>query len=426
MNVEFTVPDYVKTIKRNNIGYDFGGWSEGILTNDLYKNYNYFIFANSSVLGPFLPENYYDKWTKIFIDGLNKNNVKLFGCTINTIEKPLTMSHVQSYVFSVDITTLEYLIQCQIFSTTNYAKSFNEAIYQKEVLMSRKIINNGYNIGCLHKYYDSVDFTFRTKSPQEYNIKFLDDIMYPQYVNTLWTPEEIIFVKGNRINVKLYALNKLLKKITHSMKGVEIGGPSNTGRFIYENAENMDNVIFSSNTVWSQHTNKYNYYKNKCGNVIINDAVNISNVSNDAYDFVFASHCLEHIANPLKALNEWLRIIKNNSYVILILPEKSKCFDHKRKISSFSTILSQYDKNVNEDDLSTLPEILENHDLSMDPPAGNLEQFTKRSLANYDNRCLHHYVYSPSLLKEICNYLKCEFIFTITDEIDIWFIMRKI
>ena len=42
----------LKGVKRNNIGYDFGGWSNALLTNDLYKNYDNFIFANSSVIGP--------------------------------------------------------------------------------------------------------------------------------------------------------------------------------------------------------------------------------------------------------------------------------------------------------------------------------------------------------------------------------------
>ena len=33
---KFSSPKYVKTIFRDNIGYDFGGWSEGILSTD-YK-----------------------------------------------------------------------------------------------------------------------------------------------------------------------------------------------------------------------------------------------------------------------------------------------------------------------------------------------------------------------------------------------------
>ena len=224
-------------------------------------------------------------------------------------------------------------------------------------------------------------------------------------------------------------LADILTKITTNKRGVEIGDPSTqivyANNIIYKNAVNIDNVIFSKNTIWSNHTKEYNYYNGKTGNVIINDAVNISSVQDQTYDFCFASHCLEHIANPLKAINEWLRIIKNHGYLILILPEKSTCFDHKREYSKFSTLLSQYEKNVGEDDLTTLPEILEKHDLSMDLPAGNLAEFTKRSLDNFNNRCLHHYVYNPNLLMEICKYFKCQFIHTFTIGINIWFIIKK-
>lgn len=220
-------------------------------------------------------------------------------------------------------------------------------------------------------------------------------------------------------------LDEILERITANNTGLEIGGPSHTGSLIYKYSNTMDNVIFSKNTIWSNHTDEYNYYNGKKGKVIIHDAVDISSVKNETYDFCFSSHCLEHIANPLKAIHEWLRIVKDDGHIIIIVPEKSCCFDHKRNISLFSTLLYQYQKNVGEDDLSTLPEILAKHDLSMDGPAGDLGQFTKRSLDNFNNRCLHHYVYSPELLQEICKYVNCEFIYTITLGLNIWFIMKK-
>ena len=43
---------------------------------------------------------------------------------------------------------------------TKYATSFNDAIWCKEVLMSRKIIDNGWNISSLLPLYQNVDFTF--------------------------------------------------------------------------------------------------------------------------------------------------------------------------------------------------------------------------------------------------------------------------
>ena len=194
---KFETPDYVKTLFRENIGYDFGAWSDALLTSNLYENYDNFIFVNSSVSGPFIPSHCKDKWTDIYINGL-QNNVKLFGSTINTSDDPLNKSHVQSYIFSMDKTTLRYLIDCEIFSITNRAETFHDAIWKKEVLMSRKIIENNWNIGSLLPYYKDVDFTFSCKNPSEYNIIFMDDVMLPQFKDNLWDVYDVVFIKGNR------------------------------------------------------------------------------------------------------------------------------------------------------------------------------------------------------------------------------------
>jgi len=193
---EINVPDYVKVLYRDNVGFDFGGWSDALLINELYKNYDTFIFANSSIIGPFLPSYYKNKWTDVYLNGL-QNNVKLFGSTINTCRDP-NKAHVQSYIFSMDKITLDYLIECNIFSS-NYVIDYQAAVWNKEVLMSRKIIENGWNIGSLLPYYENVDFTFKLKKPDEYNFKFLCDLMFKEYKNNLWNLQQLVFVKGNRI-----------------------------------------------------------------------------------------------------------------------------------------------------------------------------------------------------------------------------------
>jgi len=222
-------------------------------------------------------------------------------------------------------------------------------------------------------------------------------------------------------------LISVLKNITDKKYGIEIGGPSLSGRAIYESAKGMDNVIFSKETLWSSYddSEKYRYYADRTGRLIISDAVDISSIQNESYDFVFASHSLEHIANPIKALKEWLRIIKDGGFIILIVPEKSQCFDHNREYSKFTTLLTQYHNNVGEDDLSTLPEILNKHDLSMDLPAGDFVSFTKRSLNNINNRALHHYVYDDELLHKIAEFCECAFVYNETNGLDRWFIMKK-
>ena len=194
----FDAPPYVIKMYRDNIGFDFGGWSDAMLTDNLYENYDYFLFVNSSVVGPFVPYDYIGKWTDIYLNGL-KNNVKLFGSTINAIGDPKTWAHVQSYIFCMDKMTLHFLMDCHIFSTTHYAADFHQAIWDKEVGMSRKIIENGWNIGSLLPCYDAVDFTFKDKTPEEYNITFFRDVMEPEYHDVLWSKYDLVFIKGNRV-----------------------------------------------------------------------------------------------------------------------------------------------------------------------------------------------------------------------------------
>lgn len=196
-NNVFEVPNYVKKIFRDNVGFDFGGWSDALLTNNLYENYKYFIFVNSSVVGPFLPSYFKHKWVDIYINGL-QNNIKLFGSTINTMYNPLYAAHVQSYIFSMDKTTLLYLIECEIFTINKFETLLWDCVLCKEILMSRKIIENNWNIGSLMKYYENVDFTFKNKQPEEYNINFIDDTMHEMYRNIIWMDYELVFIKGNR------------------------------------------------------------------------------------------------------------------------------------------------------------------------------------------------------------------------------------
>ena len=215
-NIKFKVPQYIKVLFRNNIGFDFGGWSDALLINNVYKKYNHFIFVNSSVIGPYLDSTFQGRWTDIYLNGL-KNNIKLFGSTINTDGNPLKRSHVQSYIFSMDKTTLEYLINCEIFSMTNYAETFGDAIENKEILMSRKIIDNNWNIGSCMKYYKNVDFTFKTRT---HNKPFLSDILCINSYKKIWNEYEIVFIKGNRQLPIPFPKKNILKKLSFPKKNI--------------------------------------------------------------------------------------------------------------------------------------------------------------------------------------------------------------
>jgi SAM-dependent methyltransferase len=52
------------------------------------------------------------------------------------------------------------------------------------------------------------------------------------------------------------------------------------------------------------------------------DAQYMASVEDETYDFVHSSHCLEHMVDPYIAIENWLRIIKTNGYVVVTIPDE--------------------------------------------------------------------------------------------------------
>jgi len=52
------------------------------------------------------------------------------------------------------------------------------------------------------------------------------------------------------------------------------------------------------------------------------DAQYLKGVPDGCYDFVFSSHCLEHLRDPATGLGNWFRVLKPNGYLILTVPDE--------------------------------------------------------------------------------------------------------
>ncbi|WP_026839476.1 methyltransferase domain-containing protein [Gillisia sp. JM1] len=209
---------------------------------------------------------------------------------------------------------------------------------------------------------------------------------------------------------------ELYKSYFKNKKGIEIGGPSKIFSQeipIYPVIKSLDGVNFSPHTTWEGNLaegQNFNYFENKIGYQFICEASNLKAIPNKKYDFLIASHCLEHCANALKTVEEWLRVIKKGGAILLILPDKRYTFDHQRPVTSFEHIVDDLNGNIDETDLAHLEEILQFHDLNLDSPAGTKTQFENRSLDNLNNRCLHHHVFDIKLLENIFTYFNIEII----------------
>jgi len=123
------------------------------------------------------------------------------------------------------------------------------------------------------------------------------------------------------------------------------------------------------------------------------EATDLARIASGEYEVLISAHMLEHTANPIKALREWIRVVIPGGVLLLVLPHRDGTFDHRRPATSLGHMMQDYEDDVDEDDLTHLPEILELHDLTRDPPAGDLEAFRTRCLDNFNNRGMHHHVF---------------------------------
>jgi SAM-dependent methyltransferase len=195
-------------------------------------------------------------------------------------------------------------------------------------------------------------------------------------------------------------------------QALEIGGPSeifNDEGFlpVYSALKGVDNCLFSTRTIWTgevQIGRCFHYlWDRDPGTQFICEATDLRSIPDSSYGLVLASHCLEHVANPLRALEEWRRVLVKDGFLLLILPHKDGTFDWRRPVTQLSHMIQDYETNIGENDLTHLPEILALHDLGMGPPAGSPEQFKQRCLENSLNRAMHHHVFNTPAAVRLIN-----------------------
>jgi SAM-dependent methyltransferase len=212
----------------------------------------------------------------------------------------------------------------------------------------------------------------------------------------------------------------MIDELISGKKGLEIGGPTRLFKRwnwlpLYRSVGSLDNCNFSNSTRWEgtiQGGLTYDYdRKHKPGRQYILEITDLEPIKAESYDFVISSHVLEHTSNPLKALTEIRRLIKNNGILLLIFPHKDGAFDHKRSVTTIEHLLEDFRDDVSEEDLTHLQEILDHHDLGRDPWAGDFETFKSRSECNSESRCLHHHVFDTRLAAELVNWLGMEILF---------------
>ena len=179
----------LKIIRRDNIGFDFGGHAAAL---DDIPEYDYYFFMNSGVIGPIIPHYYTDHWTSIFIRKIN-DKVKLVGTTIVCLPRTDSGGYgpkVEGFFFMTDAVGLALLKKQKTIFCIHPTKF--SAIINGEYGLSRCIIKNGYTIDCMLKRYQGIDWT----SPDNHN---MNNNKHPSRQNSFYgasiNPYEVVFHK---------------------------------------------------------------------------------------------------------------------------------------------------------------------------------------------------------------------------------------
>jgi SAM-dependent methyltransferase len=217
----------------------------------------------------------------------------------------------------------------------------------------------------------------------------------------------IELLESARDALPLLRRDRAMVAVANALRGAEAlepGGPSMLlfGPLglvpVYSRLAALDTLDYSEQTIWSAGAKLPRSYRRS----LIGEARRIESVLDSSYDAVLASHVIEHIANPIGALREWVRVVRPGGHVLLVVPHRDGTFDHRRPRTSIEHLIRDAELDSGEDDRTHLEEVLALHDLSRDPGAESRESFERRCQENLSTRAMHHHVFDSRLVVEMC------------------------
>ncbi len=75
---------------------------------------------------------------------------------------------------------------------------------------------------------------------------------------------------------------------------------------------------------------------------VVDNGEKLSTVADSSLDFVIANHFLEHSQNPLDAVSNMLRVLKDDGVLFLAIPDKRFTFDSRRPITEIEHLARDY------------------------------------------------------------------------------------
>jgi len=131
--------------------------------------------------------------------------------------------------------------------------------------------------------------------------------------------------------------SKLAHKYLDGLNGFEIGASRQNSFGLDKTPGTYGNIDFSAD--------QGNWQNKNIKPAIINIVASGDNLpfKDDTLDYIITSHVVEHFFDPIKAIKEWLRVVKKGGYVFMIIPHKERTFDKNREETFAKELMDRHE-----------------------------------------------------------------------------------
>jgi hypothetical protein len=133
-------------------------------------------------------------------------------------------------------------------------------------------------------------------------------------------------------------------------------------------------------------------------------------------EYVATSHVIEHVANPLAAILEWYRVLRDGGIIYMVVPDRRLIFDRTRELTPVDHMIEDFRNSVTQSDPTHIREFSFNvdwTDYSPQTPAHKVPEEREALFTQYSNALaaggetnIHFHTFEPQtaldLLKR-CN-----------------------